>query len=134
MPVVASIVPIAVGALLQLPPGTGSLNVTHVPTHRDVGPRIAVGDGLTHTVVVFRQPVLNVYTTGVHPNVEPPVSTPVTGSIVAMAGSVLAHVPPVVASLMVMVLPMHTAVGPVIGAGNGLTVITPVIKHPVGMV
>ena len=128
---VASIVPIVAGKLLQLPPVTGSLNVTHVPTHSDDGPRIAVGDGLTHTVVVFWQPVGKVYIIGVQPNVVPPVRRPDTGSIVAMAGNVLVQPPPVVASLSVIVLPMHTAVGPVIGAGNGLTVITPVIKHPV---
>ena len=123
--------PIEVGELLQLPPVIGSLSVTHVPTHRAVGPRIVVGDGLTHTVVVFWQPVLNVYIIGVQPKVVPPVSTPDTGSMVAMAGRLLVQPPPGVASLSVIVLPMHTAVGPVIAAGNGLTVITPVIKHPV---
>jgi len=38
------------------------------------------------------------------------------------AGSLLDHEPPGVASASVVVIPVHTAVGPVIVAGIGLTV------------
>ena len=46
----------------------------------------------------------------------------------------LLHVPPVVASLRVVDEPRQTLVVPVIVAGNGLTVIAVVVKHPVGNV
>ena len=50
-----------------------------------------------------------------------PVTIPV-GSTVPRAGLLLLHVPPGDASVNVMVWPTHTAGGPRIGAGNGLTV------------
>lgn len=43
--------------------------------------------------------------------------------IVATEGVLLAHVPDGVASVSVMVAPGHNAVGPVMAAGDGLTVI-----------
>jgi len=46
----------------------------------------------------------------------PPVET------VACAVLLLLHVPPLVASDKLMVDPVHTLVGPLIAAGNGLTV------------
>ena len=41
-----------------------------------------------------------------------PVTTPVVLSTLAIVGSLLFHLPPVVASVTVIVLPVHTAVGP----------------------
>lgn len=42
----------------------------------------------------------------------------------------LLHVPPGVASVMAILAPAHTAVGPVIGAGGGFTVTVVVITQP----
>ena len=58
-----------------------------------------------------------------------PVATPVVLSIVATVVLVLLQVPPVVASLNVVVLPIHTPGVPVIGA-RGLTVMVVVVAHP----
>lgn len=51
-----------------------------------------------------------------------PVSTPVAKSIVPTVGVVVAHVPPGVVVVNVVVLPAHTCRLPVIGAGNAYTV------------
>ena len=66
----------------------------------------------------------------VQPNVVPPVTIPLLEPIVAMDVTVLAQVPPP-ASESVIVAPMHTAVGPLMAPGNGLTVIVVVIEQPV---
>ncbi len=62
---------------------------------------------------------------------ETPVTTPVAATTVADARLLLLHVPPVVASLRLMVLPGHTVVGPVIGDGGAFTVIDVEAVHPV---
>jgi len=57
--------------------------------------------------------------------VEPcamPVTPPVKEPTVPMAVLLLLHVPPVLASLSVVVEATHTFVLPVIATGNGLTV------------
>jgi hypothetical protein len=51
-----------------------------------------------------------------------PVTTPFAEPTVAIAMSLLLHVPDAVASVNVMVEPWHTVVAPVIAAGTGLTV------------
>ena len=51
-----------------------------------------------------------------------PVTIPVEEPIVATVGVLLLHVPPVVASLNVVVEPSQTVNVPVIPAGDGLTV------------
>jgi hypothetical protein len=51
-----------------------------------------------------------------------PVTTPVVELMVAIAVLLLTHVPPGNASLRLIVEPTHTALGPEIGAGNGLMV------------
>ena len=56
--------------------------------------------------------------------VATPVSAPVPTPIVAIAGRLLSHVPPGVASVRILVEPTHTLKLPAIGAGNGLTVIS----------
>src|SRR5690349_3272524 len=53
---------------------------------------------------------------------------------VAFVVSAELHEPPVVGSVSVMAEPTITVVGPVIGAGNGSTVTSAVVKHPVGSV
>ena len=68
------------------------------------------------------------------PDTVPPVIIPVFGGIVvadATEAGVADHVPPDVASLRVIVAPSgHTLLGPVIAAGNGLTVTTAVAGEP----
>jgi len=62
--------------------------------------------------------------------VDPPVTTPDedTEAIVAVLPD---HVPPVVVEFSVDVLPEQMVVVPVIASGEGLTVITAVLTHPV---
>ena len=61
-----------------------------------------------------------------------PVSTPVSDPIVATAVLELIHVPPLVASLSVVVAPIQAVVVPVIDDGGGFMVNTVVAKQPVG--
>jgi hypothetical protein len=66
-----------------------------------------------------------------------PADTPVTTPrlvTVATAVLLLAHVPPVVASERVVVLPVQIVVVPVIALGVGLTVKKVVALHPVDKV
>jgi hypothetical protein len=58
----------------------------------------------------------------------------VTGAIVATAVVPLSHVPPVDDSDKTIADPTQTLSGPVIVAGNGLTVITAVEMQPVPIV
>ena len=69
----------------------------------------------------------------VTPTVVPPVTNPVAEPMVAIVLFVLLHVPPVDASLKVVVWPKHKPETPVM-AGTELTVTAAVIKHPVGNV
>ena len=55
--------------------------------------------------------------------VSMPAATPITtpsAVIVAMASLLLLHVPPAVVSVSVILLPVHTAVAPAIGAGPAI--------------
>lgn len=61
-----------------------------------------------------------------------PVTTPVPDTTVAAAVLPLLHAPPDGLLLMVMFSPTHTADGPLIVAGNGLTVACAVAIQPVG--
>ena len=49
-----------------------------------------------------------------------------------MPGLLVLHVPPVLASVSMVVKPTHTFIMPVIATGNGFTDMTDVIKQPVG--
>jgi hypothetical protein len=60
-----------------------------------------------------------------------PVTTPVVSPIVATLVLPLFQVPPP-ASLSAIVAPIHTAEGPVMAAGNGLTVTVVVTAQPEG--
>ena len=62
---------------------------------------------------------------------DTPVTTPVDEPIVAMPVLPLVHVPPLVASLMLVVKPAHTVAVPVMDEGSGLTVTTTVEIQPV---
>lgn len=130
-------VPTAVLLLLHVPPVLASESVVVEPTQTVDAPAMGSGSGLTVitlVVVATPQPLVTVYTI-----VSTPAVTPVTipeASTVATRVLVLLHTPPVTEPVTVMVLPAHTAVGPDIvpAVGNGFTVITVVLIHPVGNV
>lgn len=83
--------------------------------------RIAVGAGLTVTILVALHPADDVYVIDVVP-ADTPVTIPVPEPTVAIAVFTLLHVPPVVVVLNVAVAPTHITVVPLIDAGSGLTV------------
>ena len=58
-----------------------------------------------------------------------PATIPVSEPIVAVAVVLLLHVPAPLASLSAEVLPVHTVVVPVIGAGTGTTFTVVVALH-----
>jgi len=60
-----------------------------------------------------------------------PVTVPVAPAIAAIAGGLLLHVPPPVISVSVMLLPVHTCVGPPIRAGKRSTVTVVLLAQPV---
>ena len=111
-PVDRPTVPIAVLLLVHAPPLKPSLKLLVNPAHIWVEPLIAPGVALIVTACVAVQPVGEVYVITVVPAVRP-VKTP-PELTVPTAGVLLAHVPPVVASLNVIVFPAHTAVRPLI--------------------
>ena len=63
-----------------------------------------------------------------------PAAVPDKAPIVAMEALPLVHVPPVVASLSVVVLPWQTVFVPVIAGGGGRTVNVAVMLQPVAVV
>jgi hypothetical protein len=58
------------------------------------------------------------------------ITTPDAEPIVAIATSLLLHVPPLVASLKVMLFPVQIIVAPVMAAGYGLTVAVTITLQP----
>ena len=93
------------------------------------GPIMAVGVGLTVMVVVTEQKPAMVYVMAEVPRL-PPVTTPVSEPMVAIPVLPLIQVPPLTASLSVIVEPTHTAVGPVMAVGILYTVTTAVAIQP----
>ena len=65
------------------------------------------------------------------PGLVPPVSKPVVSPIDAMPVLLLLHVPPVVPSINVVVVPAQILSTPEIDDGMGLTVTIVVARHPV---
>ena len=63
---------------------------------------------------------------------DTPVSKPDEEPIVEITVLLLLHVPPVTASLKVVVKPAHTLDAPEIAIGEGLTVTVVVVVQPVG--
>jgi hypothetical protein len=108
--------------LVHVPPPGAELSVVFAPTHILAVPVITPGRPLTVTVVVTVQPVGKVYVIKVVPPVRAE-TKPVVEPIVATPGVPLVHVPPVEASLSVVLPPAQTTKPPVIAAGNALTVI-----------
>lgn len=107
-----AIVATALSVLVHVPPNDGEIVVVE-PTHIDDGPFITVtGAGLTVTGsdAIEEQP-----TSEVKMKVTTPSATPVTTPplvIVAIASSLLSHVPPVEGD-KVVVLPIQISEGPV---------------------
>ena len=113
--------------LLHTPADVTSANAMDVPTHVLAAPVIdpADGAGLTDTVCeteLVPQPLVTVYDISAVPVVTP-VTTPAALTVATPALSLL-HTPPVVASLKVMVAPVHTIDAPVTPEGNEFTVTT----------
>lgn len=115
----------AVLLLVHVPPVTASLKMIVKPWQTLAAPVIAEGVGRTVTVVIVMHPFVYVITAV--PGAMPE-TMPVVAPIVAVPVLLLLHVPPVVALLsVVMAVPMHTTVLPVIAAGLAPTVTTVLI-------
>ena len=133
MPVAEPTVATAVLLLTHAPPEDTSDKVIVVPEQTTLGPVIADGSGFTVMTVVAMQPVARVYVDtqvlGI-PTIAP-VAIPEDEPMVAIAVLLLLHVPPVGASLNVIVDPEQTLLGPEIFPGNGFTVIVVAAIQPV---
>jgi hypothetical protein len=127
-PVKVPAVACSVLLLLQLPPDGVDPNVVDVPVHTTAVPLIADGNGFTVIIIVVKQPVPKVYVM-----IGVPADTPVTAGpeTVAIARSLLVHVPPAGVELSVVVKPTHTLRVPVIVDGLVFTVTTVVVRQPV---
>ena len=125
-PTVATVVAL----LAHVPPVVTSLKPVVKPTQTVAVPVIDEGNGLTVTTNVAIQPVPRVYVIVDVPD-DTPVTKPVEEPTVAFAVLPLVHVPPLVASLMLVVKPAHTVAVPVMDEGSGLTVTTTVEIQPV---
>ena len=124
-PVEGSIVAIFVDPLDQTPPAVAFAKVVFPPTHKDKVPVIGVNTSTTVIVLVlFAEHPLDetVYVINVVP-FACPVTTPVTGSIVAEAGVPLLQTPEDIASFNVIVEPTHTLDIPPIAGTTGTAVI-----------
>jgi hypothetical protein len=107
--------------LIQVPPPP-SVNVTEDPTHTLPGPEIDDGNIFTVSIAVLIQPVGRVYVIVVLPAI-PVVTVPDDDPIVATLVLLLVQVPPVIASVNVVVAPpAHKLSVPPITAGSGFTV------------
>lgn len=116
--------------LLHVPPPVTFVSVVVSPEHIVVLPVIAAGNGFTVMPIVRKHPVPIVYVIVAGPPGAPPYTVPIL-STDAITTLVVVHVPPVVPSVKLIVDPTQTAVGPIIGTGNGFTVTTVEVKHPV---
>lgn len=134
-PVPTPIVATAVLLLNHVPPDGELASVVDMPSHSCMGrpPLMDVGRQLTVIALVVVQPEPNEYVMVAVPGAgvqDIPVTRPVATSIVAIAGVLLAHVPPPVALASVIVCPTHTLLGPVIAPGNAFTVTSAVAEQP----
>ena len=117
-------------ALVHVPPGVASVNVSSKPVHtvEDIGV-MAAGVVITVTCLLTAHVPIE------YDIVATPAATPVTDPAeptVAMAGVALLHVPPETPSVSEVDEPTQTVTGPVgeIVDGAVLTVTTVVIKQP----
>lgn len=124
--------PMAVLALVHVPPVVVEASVVEAPTVVIGKPDMAAGKAFTVTVLMLRQPVPIEYVMFVTPADEP-ATTPVAGAMAATALLALFHVPPEVVLLNVIELLIQKLIKPVllVLAGNAaFTVTTAVLKHP----
>ena len=112
-------VAIKVLLLLHVPPRVRSDKLVVPVPHIEGVPLITPGVPYTVTVVVAEQPGPVEYTIAIVP-APPPVTIPVVLPIVPDPAAL--HVPPVVASVKLVVRPLHTVRVPVIIPGNAFTV------------
>jgi hypothetical protein len=128
-------VTLAINELLldHAPPASALLNAVVLPIHTFNEPVIAAGNEFTVAIAVMIQLVGSLYVIVVLPTATP-VINPVLAFIVAVAGVLLLHVPPDVASVNTVVADGQIASVPPIAAGIGLTVAVFVLIHPVGSV
>jgi hypothetical protein len=115
--------------LLQVPPVTASVRIVVEAWHTVKLPVIAAGNGFTVKIAVVVQPVGKVYVILVVPASIPDTTPP--ASIVATVVILLAHVPPAVASVSVVVRPWQTLSVPVMIEGSEFTVTIAVEMQPV---
>ena len=113
---VATVVP----PLVHVPPVVPSVNVIVEPTQNDEDAGIVDGAALTVIIVVTVQPVPNEYVISDVPD-NTPVTTPVP-AIVATVVVPLVHVPPVVPSVKVIVVPAQNEDEAGIADGKPFTV------------
>ncbi len=114
--------------VVQVPPPP-SVNAVVKPAQTVMVPVIAEGKGLTVTTVIVVHPVPKVYVIPEVPAATPE-TTPVPEPTVATDDVPVVHVPPP-ASVSAVVELTQTVAVPLMAAGNGLTVTTVVIRHPV---
>lgn len=107
--------------LAQVPPVVASANGAVVPAHKVPPPVIAAGPGLTLTILVTVQPAPSEYVIVVVRLADMPVTTPVSGLIVATEGKLLVQVPPGTRSVSVTDAPAQTEDGPAIAEGAVVT-------------
>ena len=119
--------------LVHRPPVDVLLNVVVEPAHTTIVPVMAAGSGCTVSTAVRSQPAVEVYTM-VDVPVPKPEAIPEALPIVAMAGLLLDHVPPVVVLVSVVVLPSQTVRAPLIAAGSAFTVKPVTLRQVVGRV
>jgi hypothetical protein len=131
MPVPAPAVATDGDAELHVPPPVASPSVVVAPTHRLIIPVTGAGIVSTISGLLMEQPVApRVYMIVTVPAATP-VTTPVDTPTLPIAGALLIHVPPGTTSVSVTADPTHTAPGPIIAAGNALTVTITVAAQPV---
>jgi hypothetical protein len=125
-PVPLITVAIPVLALAHVPPVVPSVNVMVEPTQTGDDPGIVDGVVLTVTMVVVVQPVPREYVISDVPDMIP-ATTPVPPTTVATVVVPLVHVPPVVPSVNVIVVPEQKADEVEMVPGNVFTVATVVV-------
>ena len=118
------------GTAHQVPPAGALVKFVVSPWHIWGLPMMVSGSGFTVIMTVALQPVPSAYVIyAVPPDI--PVTNPVVAPIVAFVMSLLAHVPPGVELLSVVVNPSHTCRLPMMPTGIGFTVMSLVEKQPV---
>ena len=113
-PVVSITLAVSIRLLVQVPPGVRSVSAVVEPTHTPSVPVIAGSDDVTVITTERVQPDGEVYITVEVPEATP-LTTPVDDPTVATEVVLLLQVPPVVASVSVLVKPTHIDGVPVIG-------------------